>query len=172
MASYVDSNLSKGEQVISRAKVSWLAFFPHLVFSIFFILLGLSAANGQAESGAPISGAPMLFGIIGGVLFLSAAVNIHTTELVLTNKRIIAKFGFIRRETVELRLEKVESIGVNQGILGRLFDFGSIVIKGTGGTGTPIPSIAKPLDFRRIVNNHVEEMEEQRGAQLHARVAQ
>lgn len=167
MASYVDSNLSNGEQVISRAKVSWLAFFPRLVFGTLFLLVGL------INAGAGIKGSgPMWFGIIGAIMVLSAVITVYTTELALTNKRIIAKFGFIRRETVELRLEKVESIGVKQGILGRLFGFGSIVVKGTGGTGTPIPSIAKPLDFRRIVNNHVEEMEEQRGLQFQARVAQ
>ncbi len=163
MASYVDSNLSKGEQVISRAKVSWLAFFPRLVFGTLFLLIGL------VNAGAGVKGSgPMWFGIIGAFLILTAVITVYTTELALTNKRVIAKFGFIRRETVELRLEKVESIGVKQGILGRLFGFGSIVVKGTGGTGTPIPSIARPLDFRRVVNNHVEEMEEQRGAQLHS----
>ncbi|WP_314411458.1 PH domain-containing protein, partial [Pantoea septica] len=61
------------------------------------------------------------------------------------------------RTTVELRLDKVESIGVNQGIMGRLLGYGNIVVKGTGGTGTPIPSIKKPLDFRRVVNNYIEE---------------
>jgi len=165
MASYVDSNLSKGEQVISRAKVSWLAFFPRLVFGTIFLLVGL------INLGVKGSG-PGWFILIGAIMVLSAVITVYTTELALTNKRIIAKFGFIRRETVELRLEKVESIGVKQGILGRLFGFGSIVVKGTGGTGTPVPSIAQPLDFRRVVNNHVEEMEEQRGAQLQARLAE
>ena len=92
-------------------------------------------------------------------MLLNVVVKVATTELALTNKRIIAKFGFIRRSTVELRLEKVESISINQGLLGRLLGYGTVVVKGTGGTGTPIPSIKKPLDFRRIVNNFLEEKE-------------
>ncbi|CAI1715215.1 Bacterial membrane flanked domain [Serratia quinivorans] len=90
-------------------------------------------------------------------MLLNVVIKIITTELALTNKRIIAKFGFIRRSTVELRLEKVESIGVDQSILGRILGYGTIVVKGTGGTATPIPSISKPLEFRRVVNNHLED---------------
>jgi len=93
------------------------------------------------------------------IILRNIALTISTTELALTNKRVIAKFGFIRRTTVELRLDKVESIGVNQGIMGRLMGCGNIIVKGTGGTGTPIPSIKKPLDLRRVVNNYIEEKE-------------
>ncbi|UOO81955.1 PH domain-containing protein [Uruburuella testudinis] len=75
-----------------------------------------------------------------------------TTELALTNKKVIAKFGFIRRSTIELNLDKVESISVEQGFIGRIFNFGSIVVRGTGGSQAPIPYIAQPLEFRRQVN--------------------
>ena len=70
----------------------------------------------------------------------------------MTNQRVIAKVGLIRRNTVELRIDKVESLGIHQGILGRIFNYGSIVIKGTGGTNTPIPNIKAPMQFRSIVN--------------------
>ena len=77
--------------------------------------------------------------VVGGVLIAIAAIHVLTTELALTNKRIIAKSGLIRRNTIELKTNRVESLGVNQGILGRIFNFGSIVVKGVGGSHAPIP---------------------------------
>lgn len=160
MSSYVDSNLSKGEEVIVRAHVSWLSFLTTIIISLFilFISLGAFMASAAAKEG---EARPNSFGwillLLGLFMLLNVVIKIITTELALTNKRIIAKFGFIRRSTVELRLEKVESIGVDQSILGRILGYGTIVVKGTGGTATPIPSISKPLEFRRVVNNHLED---------------
>lgn len=162
MASYVDSNLSKGEEVISRAHVSWLSYLPSIIISAFIFIFGVLGLIGSAVSTNPNSGGsglPWLMILIAAFIIGKVALTIATTELALTNKRVIAKFGFIRRTTVELRLDKVESIGVNQGILGRLLGYGSVVVRGTGGTGTPIPSIKQPLDFRRVVNNFIEEKE-------------
>lgn len=166
MASYVDSNLSKGEEVVARAHVSWLSYLISLIVTTVLFLVGVLAligssmretANSEVSTGG--SGFAWFLIIIAVLIFANIALTIATTELALTNKRVIAKFGFIRRTTVELRLDKVESIGVNQGILGRILGYGNVVVKGTGGTGTPIPSIKKPLDFRRVVNNYIEEKE-------------
>ena len=72
-----------------------------------------------------------------------------TTELAFTNKRVIAKFGFISRKTIEIGLTKVESLQVDQGILGRIFNFGTLVISGAGNPQAPIPGISNPMTFRR-----------------------
>ncbi|HCK02111.1 MAG TPA: hypothetical protein DHV72_19110 [Serratia grimesii] len=160
MSSYVDSNLSKGEEVIVRAHVSWLSFLTTIIISLFilFISLGAFMASAAAKEGeARPNSLGWILLLLGLFMLLNVVIKIITTELALTNKRIIAKFGFIRRSTVELRLEKVESIGVDQSILGRILGYGTIVVKGTGGTATPIPSISKPLEFRRVVNNHIED---------------
>ena len=77
-------------------------------------------------------------------------MRIYSTELAITNKRVIAKFGFIRRNTVELKLDRIEGLRVNQGIFGRIFNYGSVIVSGTGVTQTPIPAIDRPLDFRRL----------------------
>jgi len=70
-------------------------------------------------------------------------------EFVITNKRVVIKLGFISRKTLELNLSKVESVGVNQSILGRLLGYGTIVIIGTGGTRESFRRIAQPLQFRK-----------------------
>ncbi|WP_305843173.1 PH domain-containing protein, partial [Photobacterium leiognathi] len=102
MGSYVTSNLINNESIKYEGKVSIWSMFPS--FLIGLVLL-------------PVFG----FGLI---FWLSALLKYYTTELAITDKRIIAKFGFIRRRTVELNLEKAESLQVYQGIVGRIFNFG------------------------------------------------
>jgi len=127
MASYVESALTKGEQVVYQGKVSIWSLAP-------LLLLGLILLS--------------FYGL--GLLFLAAAaIRYFTTELAITNKRVIAKFGLISRSTIEINLQKIESIQVNQGILGRIFNFGSVVVSGAGNPQAPIPGISSPLQFRR-----------------------
>src|SRR5690349_12949486 len=88
---------------------------------------------------------------IGLLFWLVAFIRYKTTELAFTNKRVIAKFGFISRRTVELNLMKVESVQVDQGIFGRIFNFGTLVISGAGNPQAPIPGISDPMSFRRAL---------------------
>lgn len=135
MASYVDSNLGAGEEVIYRARITWFSVLLPIILGVLLL---------------PAYG-------LGLLIIIPCILKIVSTELAMTNKRVIAKFGFISRTTVELRLEKIESIGVSQGIFGRILNYGSLVVKGIGGTGTPIPSISRPMEFRREINNYLEE---------------
>lgn len=108
-----------------------------------FILI---AGNGQGQ-GAKAFGVIFLF---MGIFSLIRAFFVKiSTELAITSKRVIAKVGLIRRNTVELNHSKVESFNVDQSILGRIFGYGTVIVNGTGGGKTPIPSIDAPLDFRR-----------------------
>ena len=127
MSTYVDDVLIKDETVMYRGHLTAWAFF----WRIFFGLLLLPA-----------------FGL-GLLLWLSAWLVYRSTELAVTNKRIIVKAGLIQRNTIEMFLEKVESIQVDQGICGRILDFGSITISGTGGDKSPVRDVAQPLEFRK-----------------------
>ena len=82
-------------------------------------------------------------------LFTAPIIDLWTDEFAITNKRVIVKTGLIRRKTVELNLTKIESVNVNQSILGRILGFGSIQIVGTGGTRESFTNIRKPLRFRK-----------------------
>ncbi|OOF09324.1 PH domain-containing protein [Salinivibrio sp. PR919] len=127
MASYVESALTKGEQVVYQGKISIWSLVPLLLLGFIFLA----------------------FYGLGLLFWIAAAIRYFTTELAITNKRIIAKFGLISRSTIEINLQKIESIRVNQGILGRIFNFGSIVVSGAGNPQAPIPGISSPLLFRR-----------------------
>lgn len=126
MASYIDSTLLSGETVLYRARIS-LWSIGHLIF--FGILL--------------------LAVVVGLVLLIWAWIRYTTTEFAVTDKRIIAKTGLISRSTVELFLDKVEALHVDQSVPGRLLDFGTITIRGTGTTLEPIRDISAPLELRK-----------------------
>jgi uncharacterized membrane protein YdbT with pleckstrin-like domain len=135
--SYVQSVITPNESLIVQAKTHWFVYIPPLFWTI--VSLALIAA-------VPPLGAVLL--VFSLFLFLRAWLYTYSTELAVTSKRVIAKFGFIRRNTIELRNDKVESLHIDQGIIGRIFNFGSIVVTGSGGTHAPIPYIANPLKFR------------------------
>jgi len=124
--SYIDDSLIEGEVLVHRARVSWWSQFG-------LVLLGVVT----------------LIAIVGLVFLIWAWIRVRSTELAITNRRIIAKFGFVKRHTVEINLEKVESLRVEQGVWGRILNFGTIFISGSGSSVAPIPNIADPLVFRR-----------------------
>ncbi len=82
-------------------------------------------------------------------LFIAPIIAYTTSEFAITNKRVIIKVGLIRRTTLEMNLQKIETVNVNQGILGRMLGYGTVTIVGTGGTRESFPRIANPLEFRK-----------------------
>jgi uncharacterized membrane protein YdbT with pleckstrin-like domain len=127
VASYVDSVLISGETVLHRGRVS---LWPHAWKIVAGIVL------------LP------LFGL--GLVFLAWVwILRRTTEIAITNKRIIAKFGFISRSTIEINLPKVESVQVDQGVMARMLDYGTIIVAGAGTPTLSIPGAAEPLEFRK-----------------------
>ncbi len=127
MTSYVEGALIKDEKIVHFGHISLWSLW-HL------IALGLLLLPA--------------FGV--GIFFLVMAyVRYKTTELAITTKRVIVKVGFIRRQTIEININKVESIQIDQEILGRLFDFGTLIIAGAGNPQAPIKGISAPMAFRK-----------------------
>lgn len=133
MPSYIESTLTTNETVIYTAKISLWSLAHLIAFGLLTLLI---------------------FTPLGLLLLAVAAIRYYTTELAFTNRRIVAKFGFISRRTVEIDLQKVESLQVDQGVIGRIFDFGTLVISGAGNPQAPIPGISKPMQFRRAFAEH------------------
>lgn len=127
MGSYIKKSLMENENILYEAKVSLWSLLPLIIIGV--VTLGLF--------------------FIGVIFLLWAFIRYISTELALTDKKIIAKFGFIRRETIEMNLNKAESIQIKQSILGRIFNFGSIVVSGAGNPQAPIPGISNPMKFRK-----------------------
>ncbi|MCW8196044.1 PH domain-containing protein [Proteobacteria bacterium 005FR1] len=148
---YVERNLIRGERVIYRATVHWLIYLPSVLAGI----LGIWMYNADQGTGDLMAAGfvVLFFAVYSGI---KANITRVSTELAITSKRVIAKKGFIRRQTVELNHSKVESFTVDQSIMGRIFGYGTIVICGTGGGKTPIPNIDNPLGFRRVAMETIE----------------
>jgi uncharacterized membrane protein YdbT with pleckstrin-like domain len=161
--SYVEENLLPNEKIFLTAKMSPAVFLsPILFFIISLIVLGLSLNLGSKhdEMASVIAGFLFCF---SGIIFLSSIsggiivlIILLTTEFAVTNKRVIAKTGFIRRNSLDLRLTKIESVEVNQNILGRLLSYGTITLTGTGGTRQSFRGIVDPINTKRKINQIVE----------------
>ncbi len=156
MSSYVDSVLAEGEHIVYRAAIShWKFFLSYLVGGV-FLLTALSAyiaSGNHAGSSSALVAAALAIGL---AVILSAVIRRQTTELVLTDRRIITKRGLISRDTVEMNLNKVESLHVNQGLMGRILDYGDVTVVGTGASLEPLLGIARPLELRRKLGGIVE----------------
>ena len=150
MGTYADSVLADGESVVYRAQISrWKYFFSYSI-GILLIVGGLIAilfTYFGTDLAVRIAGAVPL--VIGLVMIFTAVVRRRTTELVLTDRRIIAKRGVISRETVEMNLSKVESLQVSQSLMGRILNYGDVAVVGTGSSLEPLRGVARPLELRR-----------------------
>ena len=155
--SYVDKNLMDGEQVFYRARRHWTIFSGAIAILCAGLLLSIGVRIwGQPEWAGNVSSVVLALGIlIAGFKAIPAWIDRATSEFAVTNKRVIIKVGWIRRRSLETLLTKVEGIEVNQGIGGRVFDYGTIIITGTGGSKEPFERIGAPLLFRRKVQEQI-----------------
>ena len=147
---YIEKNLMAGEKVIYRTKLHWVIF----LWSVIFVIIGIV---GFASRSGAVGGLFILFAALTGI---SSYINYSTSEFGVTNKRVLVKVGWIRRHSLETLLTKVEGIGVDQGILGRILGYGTIVVTGTGGTKEPFHKIDAPLKFRKLVQEQIASVQE------------
>lgn len=158
MGTFVDNSLIRGESVQSNATISWLSQFGKLAFGTFLILWGCLSLTLADNIDAAILVLITLVG--GGALFLAfALINVVTTELAITNKKLIGKVGFIRRFSIDIPHHQIESLNVTQGIIGRILRYGKITVRGAGGNKVSIPYIKEPLQFRKVVMGVIDKSE-------------
>jgi uncharacterized membrane protein YdbT with pleckstrin-like domain len=147
---YVDRVLQEGESVRHIARISWVTYLPGLfLWAVAGVLAGILPIE-PALHFFVLTVAAIVF-IIGSILLARAWFYRVTTEIAVTDRRIIYKRGFIRRYTVEMHMDKVESVDVDQSIFGRLLDYGDVIIHGTGMGFEPLLHVDHPLELR----NHI-----------------
>ncbi len=143
---YVERNLLPNEEITYQARLHWIIYALPAVVFVIAILLVLGGGGWIAGS---------VLGVIAFVLFLPPWIKASSSEFAITNKRVLIKVGLVRRHSLELLLQKVEGIGVDQGILGRIFGYGTITVAGVGGTKEAFRMISNPLEFRRQVQTRL-----------------
>jgi uncharacterized membrane protein YdbT with pleckstrin-like domain len=150
---YVETVLEPGEQIIHRAHLHWIVYWRAVVLLLIGGALYVSdpvedLLEGMMGLGEIIG---LVLIVLAAVSFLRAAIDRWTTEIAVTSQRVILKRGLIRRDTIEINMPKVESVDVQQSILGRLLDFGTVIVRGTGGSFNPLAHVWAPLPLRRAV---------------------
>jgi uncharacterized membrane protein YdbT with pleckstrin-like domain len=148
--SYIEKNLMNGENILYRARLHWVVFLWPIIW---FIVAIVFFSRGGDSSAAITAGC--LFVLIAVAKGISSFINFSTSEFAVTNQRVIGKVGFIRRNSLEVLLGKIEAIQVNQDVLGRILGYGSITVSGTGGTRDPFHNISNPLELRRKIQEQV-----------------
>lgn len=162
---YIENTLIAGENVIYKTRLHWSVLFWPIVFAILLGLPGLALIIGSIGSSGGTTGSSQGMSVAGLVLLALAGALVacgvlerRATEMAVTNKRVLVKVGIIGRRTLELFLPKVESIGVNEPLFGRMLGYGTVVVRGIGGTPEPFDRIAHPLEFRRQVQQQTEKV--------------
>jgi uncharacterized membrane protein YdbT with pleckstrin-like domain len=152
MARYIDNILQPGEKVLYSTNAHWIFYLPAIGAWLVAIVLLIAAQIIPAETARLISlSLSAIAAIFALYKMLTAWGYSWTTETDVTNLRVVHKTGFIKRRTFEMSLDKVESVDVNQSILGRLMNYGDVTVRGVGEGAETIHTIASPLDFR----NHI-----------------
>jgi membrane protein YdbS with pleckstrin-like domain len=146
---YVDSILEPDERIVYRTKPSWTLYAPAALLTACALVISIVGVNYQFEAAGAFIAAVLALAAI--VSFIPAWFRRATTEIAVTDRRIILKRGFIRRHTVEMNMQKVETVDVDQTLIGRLFNFGNVTIRGTGSTFETIRKIDAPLKLRTSV---------------------
>ena len=146
MPGYVESNLMSGEQVVRRARLHWAMFVGPAIVLFIGLIIAIAAGAGIGGGGGAFTAFIIL--LISAIPLLRAVITYLTTEFAVTSRRVIAKRGFIRRQTLELNHSRVEGLALSQGIIARMFNAGTITVNGTGGTRQAIPYISSPMEFR------------------------
>lgn len=158
MPHFVDNNLLENESVLHRGNISWIIFLSHtgaitmtvIAYFICQFLLGWFNLNHFSILlflGLVLLLLPLL---VGPYLYMVC------TEVVLTNKRFILKTGYFNIKTAEIFIEKIESVTFSQDLLGRIFNYGTISLTGSGGTPVSVHHLRDPSGFRNTALNEIQ----------------
>lgn len=161
--SYVEKHLIDGEKVVYETRLHWTVLVAPFLLGLLFAVPGIALLAFSASRSGDKGAAGEFMMAVGAALLVGAVVcagrgivSRSATEMAVTNKRIVVKVGVAARRTIELLLSRVESIDVEESVMGRMLGYGTVVVHGTGGTPESFDRIARPLEFRTQVQQQIE----------------
>jgi len=152
--SYVQKTLAADERVLAVGEIHWIAFAGPVLFAVFGVIVLAMSFMSPFLNNLGLVGILLL--VVGGAWGLVTFIDKRTTEFALTSKRVIVKRGWIGRKTEEQRLEKIDSIAVDQSVMGRLLQYGTVTVRGSGVSLTPVKGISDALAFRVAAQQAIE----------------
>jgi Bacterial PH domain len=162
---YIEASLIPGETVVYQTRLHWIVMLRHLLLGALLLagsgaLLSYLLNQPRSENaGEHLAEGGAVALLVGGIAAIVAGVvRRSATEMAVTTRRVVVKQGLVGRKTIELLLNKIETIEVREPMLGRMFGYGSITVVGTGGTSEPFHKIAHPLQFRSEVQQQLERL--------------
>jgi len=150
--SYVDTNLMAGEKIRYRGHISLWSLAPSMVVAA-ALLLGSVVVYGYPALGLEAKVSLLVSALLGGsgaLMLLSQLIRFYTTEIAVTNVRVMGKIGFVQRISIEMLLEKIESLQVEQSMIGRWFDFGTVTLSAAGAENARLGSVSEPFELRQM----------------------
>ncbi len=168
--SYAEKHLIQGETIQYETKLHWIVMLGHAGLTAFFVLAGAALLvfswntrhSAESHSNILIWLALAAF-LVAAILLGVGLIKRNATVMVLTNKRVIVKTGLASRRTLELLLSRIESVVVEEPAMGRVLGYGTVIIRGTGGTPEMFEKIAHPLEFRSQVQSQISSGQKQSG---------
>jgi uncharacterized membrane protein YdbT with pleckstrin-like domain len=149
---YIDRVLGKGESILHRGKIHWVIYVrPAVISLIGMSFIGAWPLINDPDAGTLFIGVGMLFLLLSALMWLIAWIERITTEIAVTSRRVIVKYGLVWRSTMELNAGKVESVQVDQSITGRILNFGTVTARGTGSGIEPVRRVDSPLKLRAAI---------------------
>jgi uncharacterized membrane protein YdbT with pleckstrin-like domain len=165
--SYVEKHLIEGEKIIYETRLHWIVLVAPVVLGLMFALTGAGMLILSGRTATDQSTAHQSLMVLGAIFFGVALIFMvrgvlmrNATEMTVTNKRVFVKVGLAARRTIELLLSRVESIGVEESVTGRMLGFGTVIVHGTGGTPEVFRTVAHPLEFRTQVQQQIEKSQQ------------
>lgn len=159
--SYIEASLVPGETVVYETRLHWIVMLRHILLGLLLLagsgaLLSYLLKQPRPGNEHLAEGGAAALLVCGIVALIAGAVRRNATEMAVTTRRVVVKQGLVNRKTIEMLLNKIETIEVNEPMVGRMLGYGSITMIGTGGTSEPFHKIAHPLQFRGAVQQQLE----------------
>ena len=160
--SYAEKHLIAGETVQYETRLHWIVMLGHTLIAAVLVLIGgsllltpWSSLKGAEAASGMLRWVGVACLVVAAIFLGIGLVRRSATEMAVTNKRVIVKSGIADRRTIELLLPRIESIAVEEPALGRVLGYGTVIVRGTGGTPEVFPQIARPLEFREQVQRQI-----------------
>ena len=155
---YAEKNLAPGETILHRARYHWIFYRVPLLLFLLAVLLGIASfyANQKAPGegvARPVGFLALGFAVLAAVLFLARRIRASADEFVVTNRRVMRKTGLVAREIEQVPVEKIQDVTVEQGVLGRMLGYGTVLVETASERMGMLafPDIARPETFRNAL---------------------